>query len=220
VWTSNPVTRLTVEGPRALLNDTDVLAVPALELATWRNGAAWSASPSQSTATASPPAIGSHPEAARITPAADVVPIAEVNPASPQVGPQKLDPALLVAQGDQYLARSDVVAARLLYRRAADSGSAIGATALAASFDPILLEQRGIRGGRADPAAALQWYRVAMKMGDATASARADALIERLRSAVGPSSAAGPADAHAILGNGRTAHRGSAPARFRRQLLA
>lgn len=194
-WTSSSVTRLTVEGPRALLNDTDVLAVPALDPASWREGAAWAASSSEIPAAASPQAIAPGPRHEHTTPAADVVPISEVIQAAPQVGPQKLDPSLLVAQGDLYLARSDVVAARLLYRRAADGGSSIGASALAASFDPILLEQRGIRGGRADPAAALQWYSVAMKMGDATARARADALIQRLRSAA----SRGDAEARAIL---------------------
>lgn len=193
-WTSDSATRLAVKGPWALpARDTEVLAVPALEPESGRDGRAWAALSGQIPAANSPRSIATYLDHAM--PAADVVPIADVIQATPDVAPQKLDPSLLVAQGDQYLARSDVVAARLLYRRAADSGSSMGASALAASFDPILLEQRGIRGGRADPAAALQWYGVAMKMGDGTARARADALIQRLRSAA----SRGDAEARAIL---------------------
>jgi TPR repeat protein len=77
-----------------------------------------------------------------------------------------------------------VAAARLFYRRAADGGSANGAAALAASYDPVVLEQRaGLRGVRPDPEEALRWYRVAIQMGDASAATRVTALTDWLRSA-------------------------------------
>ena len=115
--------------------------------------------------------------------------------ASPEASPAPLDSAMLIARGDEYFARSDVTAARLFYRRAFDGGSAAGATAMGATFDPIIFEQRGIRGVRADPAEALQWYRRAAQLGNAAAEARGFALIEYLRARA----ANGDAEARAIL---------------------
>jgi TPR repeat protein len=96
----------------------------------------------------------------------------------------KPSPSLLVTYGNEYLSRSDVTAARLLYRRAADGGNANGAAALAATYDPVFLEQRAtLRGVRPDPEQALRWYRVAMKLGDPSATTRVSALIDWLQSA-------------------------------------
>ena len=91
---------------------------------------------------------------------------------------------MLVMYGNEYLLRSDVTAARLFYRRAADGGSANGAAALAASYDPVFLQQRtDLRGVRPDPEEALRWYRVAVKMGDSSATARVAELTEWLKAA-------------------------------------
>lgn len=96
----------------------------------------------------------------------------------------KPNPSLLVIYGNEYLSRSDVAAARLFYRRAADGGSANGAAALAASYDPVVLEQRAsLRGVRPDPEEALRWYWVARKLGDPSATVRVTALIGWLQSA-------------------------------------
>lgn len=102
---------------------------------------------------------------------------------------------MLIARGDEYLARSDVTAARLFYRRAFDGGSIAAATAMGSTFDPIIFEQRNIRGIRADPAEALQWYRQAAQLGDADADARGLALIAYLRGRA----ANGDAEARAVL---------------------
>lgn len=91
--------------------------------------------------------------------------------------------SLLISYGHDYMARADVSAARLLYRRAADGGSALGAAALAASFDPVALDQRGLRGVRPDPEAALYWYRVAATLGNEEAEAQAKILAAWLRGA-------------------------------------
>lgn len=109
--------------------------------------------------------------------------------------PAPLDPALLIARGDDFFARSDVAAARLFYRRAFDGGSAAGANAMGATYDPLIIERRGLRGIHPDPAAALQWYRLAAQQGSREADARGLALIERLRTRA----AAGDSDARATL---------------------
>lgn len=114
--------------------------------------------------------------------------------ARPEASPAP-DPAMLIARGDDYLARSDVTAARLFYRRAFDGGSIAAATAMGSTFDPIIFEQRNIRGVRADPAEALQWYRQAAQLGDADADARGLALIAYLRGRA----ANGDAEARAVL---------------------
>lgn len=102
---------------------------------------------------------------------------------------------MLIARGDEYFARSDVTAARLFYRRAFDGGSAAGAAAMGSTFDPIIIEQRNVRGIRADPAEALQWYRRAAQLGNADADARGFALIAHLRARA----ANGDAEARAVL---------------------
>lgn len=79
-----------------------------------------------------------------------------------------LDPKLvdrLLARGEEMLARGDVSAARLLYARAAEAGSAAAATAMGRSFDPEVLARLGVRGIRPDPAQAAQWYRRATELG-------------------------------------------------------
>jgi hypothetical protein len=55
--------------------------------------------------------------------------------------------------------------------------------ALAASFDPIALKEAGIRGARANSGEALAWYRRAAELGEASAEARHQRLIDHLRRA-------------------------------------
>ncbi len=109
--------------------------------------------------------------------------VAELAEASADSGTGKPAPSLLIAFGNDYLARKDVAAARLFYRRAADGGSAGGAAALAASYDPVYLNQHALHGVRPDPKEALRWYYVATEMGDLSAASRVTALMDWLRSA-------------------------------------
>jgi TPR repeat protein len=89
------------------------------------------------------------------------------------VAPQsvaRLDPAvvaLLVARGNEMLARGDISAARLLYARAASAGNAAAATAMGRSFDAAVLEGLGVRGIRPDPEQAAHWYGRARELGTA-----------------------------------------------------
>ncbi len=83
----------------------------------------------------------------------------------------------LVARGDVLLRGSDAVSARRFFSRAAETGSATAATAMAASYDPVYLERSAIRGVDADPEQAAAWYRIAIARGDTTAHERLDALV-------------------------------------------
>jgi hypothetical protein len=117
---------------------------------------------------------------------------------SPQPAPDpgsKIDATLLMARGNQFLAHSDVSSARLFFRLAAEQGSPAGAMAMAASFDPLALSGPEMRGVRPDPKAAVQWYRRAAALGEASAEARVARLIDDLnRRAAG-----GDAEARGIL---------------------
>jgi hypothetical protein len=96
-------------------------------------------------------------------------------------GGQKLDPAALIARGDEFLRQSDATSARLFYKLAAANGSAAGAIAMGSTYDPIYLERDAVRGVKPEPGRALSWYRTAADLGDATAKARSAQLIEMLR---------------------------------------
>ncbi|HRD64662.1 MAG TPA: AAA family ATPase [Candidatus Competibacter sp.] len=68
--------------------------------------------------------------------------------------------------GDALLARGDVISARLFYEAAADVGFAAAMTAVGKTYDPVILGQLGIKGFRADPAKAAEWYLKAAQAGD------------------------------------------------------
>jgi TPR repeat protein len=84
--------------------------------------------------------------------------------------------AALVRRGDEMLALGDVSAARLLYERAANAGSAAAAVAAGRTYDPAVLSAIGAREIRPDPAAAAAWYRRAAALGDPGAAT----LLRRL----------------------------------------
>lgn len=68
---------------------------------------------------------------------------------------------MLIARGDEMMARGDISGARLLYARAATAGSSAAARAMARSFEPELLNLLGARGIRPDPEQARYWHRMA-----------------------------------------------------------
>jgi len=80
--------------------------------------------------------------------------------------------ALLLRRGQEALAVNDIAAARLLFERAADMGSAAAATAAGKTHDIAFLLEAGTRGIAADRAAAATWYRRAAAQGDAEAKDR------------------------------------------------
>jgi TPR repeat protein len=62
------------------------------------------------------------------------------------------------------LATGDISAARLLYKRAADSGSALAAAEIGKTYEPTFLANRRAVGIQADPTVAAGWYRRALSL--------------------------------------------------------
>jgi TPR repeat protein len=73
---------------------------------------------------------------------------------------------LLLQRGDAAVAVGDIVAARLLYERAANLGSADGARSMGKTYDAEFLRRVGVHGIRADQAASMAWFRKAAVLGD------------------------------------------------------
>jgi hypothetical protein len=125
-----------------------------------------------------------------INPQADSVPAAVLKALTPQATPPSepaaAAPALsaqdreralrLMKRGDEHLAQGGVAQARLFYERAADAGLALGAMALAATYDPAELDRLGVQGLQPDPAAAAKWYTRARQLGAAEATQRLQRL--------------------------------------------
>jgi AAA domain len=77
--------------------------------------------------------------------------------------PTQLD--VLLRRGDESLGLGDIQAARLLFERAAASGSGEAALAMAKTFDPRFLAQFGANWILPDPAKAAEWYQRAAALG-------------------------------------------------------
>lgn len=79
---------------------------------------------------------------------------------------------LLLQRGNAALSVGDIMAARLLFERAAGMGSAAAAMALGKTYDITFLLEAGARGMPADQALAASWYRKAADLGDGEAQER------------------------------------------------
>jgi TPR repeat protein len=85
--------------------------------------------------------------------------------------------ALMIKTGADLMANRDFAAARLMYRRAAEAGSAMGAFALAETYDPLVVAKLNAKGGiTPDVALAQMWYEKAMGLGSTVAPARLERL--------------------------------------------
>jgi TPR repeat protein len=81
--------------------------------------------------------------------------------------------ALLLKNGAELMGNGDIVAARLMFQRAAEAGDARAAFALAETFDPSVLEKLGTKGAiKADIAMAQRWYAKAKDLGSTAAPER------------------------------------------------
>ncbi len=78
----------------------------------------------------------------------------------------------LVLQGQQMLTQGHVASARLLFRRAADTGSAEAAILLGDTFDPQRLYSLGVRGVAGDLQQSIRWYEKADELGASDAKER------------------------------------------------
>jgi hypothetical protein len=96
-----------------------------------------------------------------------------------------LDPeaiAVLVTRGQELLATGDIAAARVVLLRAAEAHDPGAALAVAATYDPILLEKIGVFGTDvADIRSARNWYEKAKELGSQEAPRRLEMLAGRER---------------------------------------
>jgi hypothetical protein len=85
----------------------------------------------------------------------------------------------LLKRAQDFLTRGDIASARLLLRRAANTGSADAALALGATFDGDVLSGLGVMGLVRDIDEARAWYQKAAQMG----SIEAERRLKRIESA-------------------------------------
>ena len=115
--------------------------------------------PEVTAAVTSPPMVRPAPIAA---PAPVAAPVARAPAAEPQLSATLV--ALLLRRGDEQAAIGDISAARLLYERAAESGSAPAARQLARTYDSAFLPP-ATEGTLANAARAKFWYERAAALG-------------------------------------------------------
>jgi hypothetical protein len=84
----------------------------------------------------------------------------------------------LISRGGDFLKIGDFSAARILLRRAAESGSADAALMLGKTFDPLFLHEIGAIGIKPDVAQCRQWYQKAVELGSAAAAQRLANLLQ------------------------------------------
>ncbi len=113
-------------------------------------------------AAVAPAARATAPAAPAPTPPITVAATAPAN-VMPQISGVEEEKLLQRASG--LMKRGDITGARLLFEHLAYRGSALGAFALAQSFDPRYLEKLYIRGLAADQKQADYWYRRAAELG-------------------------------------------------------
>jgi hypothetical protein len=82
----------------------------------------------------------------------------------------------LLAKADRLLEKGDIVAARAVYQRAAEMGSAAAALTLGATYDPNRLWSLGALGMVGNRDRARQWYARASELGHPEAKVRLLAL--------------------------------------------
>jgi hypothetical protein len=125
----------------------------------------------------SPPAI---PPASETSPPAQAAPSPAPSPAPQPVAPAAPpQPAVtldndeivrLIARGKDLLNDGDFAAARLLFERAANAGSADAALELGSTYDPLVIKRLGAVAVTPDLAKARKWYQFAADHGSAAAS--------------------------------------------------
>jgi hypothetical protein len=124
---------------------------------------------------AAPPPLPSVQEPAPTiqTPSA-APPVANARPA-----PSQSEINELIDRGNILLRAGDFAAARLFYIQAARAGSGKANTAVAWTYDPLVLDRMGVISNRGDPTKAIEWYRRALALGDETAAEPLRRLSER-----------------------------------------
>jgi TPR repeat protein len=100
---------------------------------------------------------------------------ASAQPASRQHDAEEI--AVMIKSGADLMANRDFAAARLMYQRAAEAGSAMAAFALAETYDPLMVGKLNVRGGISpDFTLAATWYEKAKALGSSEAPERLERL--------------------------------------------
>jgi len=86
------------------------------------------------------------------------------------------DVALLLKQGQDFIAAGDFATARVVLRRAAEAGAAAAALALGQTYDPNALAKMRARGVVPDAEQARRWYETAQRLGSGEAAQRLERL--------------------------------------------
>jgi TPR repeat protein len=95
--------------------------------------------------------------------------IAKQSAARPPVALDDSEIAMLIKRGNNLLKDGDFAAARLLFERGANAGSAEAALALGSTYDPLVIKRLGAIMVRPDVESARKWYQIAADRGSADA---------------------------------------------------
>jgi hypothetical protein len=95
--------------------------------------------------------------------------IAKQSAAKPPVALDDSEIAMLIKRGNNLLKDGDFAAARLLFERGADAGSAEAALALGSTYDPLVIKRLGAIMVKPDVENARKWYQIAADRGSADA---------------------------------------------------
>jgi TPR repeat protein len=117
-----------------------------------------------------PAPLLSQPEPKDIT----ASPAVSQHPAQRQVDQAEI--VVLLKRGKNLIASGDLAAARIVLRRAADANDAEAALALAATYDPFVLQELKVYGFTGDVAIARSWYEKAAELGSSAAPRRLQIL--------------------------------------------
>ena len=132
----------------------------------------------QAAATASRVPVTPQPHAqpalASPQPVASVMPLTPPEPPATSVrpAPDGGEITMLLTRGKDLLASGDLSSAQLLFRRAAEAGSAEAALKLASTYDPRYLAEHNAVGVMGDEEKARTWYQRAIDLGSAEARRR------------------------------------------------
>jgi hypothetical protein len=99
-------------------------------------------------------------------------------PSDPAVRLDNDETTRLIERGQDFLNAGDFASARLLFKRAADAGSAEAALALGSTYDPSVIKLLGAVSVTADLDRALKWYETAADRGSPDAAARYANLMQ------------------------------------------
>jgi TPR repeat protein len=88
---------------------------------------------------------------------------------------------VLLKRGKDLIANGDIAAARLVLQRAADANDVEATLALAATYDPYVLQELKVYGFAADTGMARAWYEKAKQLGSAVALRRLEMLASGAR---------------------------------------